>query len=102
VSRRWSGERRLRLGRAWARGFAAFIDEYASDSSASEAIVADACLSERPGLRHPFDDQVSIDTAHRISDEHYLQTCRGDNVDSIVDWVGLAASAWTVGQAKPH
>jgi hypothetical protein len=45
---------------------------------------------------------VSIDAAHRISDEHYLQTCRGDNVDSIVDWVGLAASAWTVGQAKPH
>ena len=33
---------------SWARGFAAFLDENMPDSSASGAVVADACLAKRP------------------------------------------------------
>jgi hypothetical protein len=84
---------------AWARGFAAFLDENMPDSRASGAIVADACLAERPDLRHPLDAQKGIDTAHRLGDEQYLQMCRGQDVQKLAEPLGPGGLAWTAGRA---
>lgn len=83
----------------WGRGFANVLDQYAADSSASGAIVADACLAQRADLRHPRDAQEPIDAAHAISDEHYLQMCRGEEVHRLVERLGPFASAWTAGRS---
>jgi hypothetical protein len=63
--------------------------------------VADACLAERPDLRHLRDAQERIDTAHRIGDEQYLQMCRGEEVHRIAERLGAAAFLWTAGGPMP-
>ena len=77
---------------SWARSFATFLDENMPDSSASGAIVANACLAERPDLRPPLDAQEGIDTAHGLGDEQYLQLCGARRSSSSAEPLGAAGS----------
>ena len=81
------------------RAFTSSSTELA-DASASGSIVADACLVERPDLRHPRHAQERIDAAHGIGDEEYMQLCRGEQVHKITEPLGGAAFAWTAGRAE--
>ncbi len=82
---------------SWARGFAAFLDENMPDPSASGAIVADACLAERPDLRHPLEAKKASTRHTGLGDEQYLQMCRDEEVHELAGPLGAAGFAWTAG-----
>ena len=61
--------------------------------------MAEACLADRPDLRHPHEAQAAIDAAHQIGDAQYLQMCHGENVHKSAQRLGDAAFAWTAGRS---
>jgi NAD(P)-dependent dehydrogenase (short-subunit alcohol dehydrogenase family) len=81
-----------------ARGFAAYLDENIPVPHASGAIVADACLTEHPDLRHPAKAQKAVDAAHAITDTDYFRLCEGTDVAALVETLGAPAAVWTLGR----
>ncbi len=77
-----------------ARAVADVLDQHSPEPDRAGEIIADACLTAQPDLRHPAVEQSDLDAAHGITDEEYRRLCRGQDVAAICERVGLASWAW--------
>ena len=73
-----------------ARAFADMVATVALDPVGAATMIADACLVDSPGVRHPLSAQAAINTAHAVSDDDYLRLCGyDDEAPAIVTRNGL-------------
>ena len=79
---------------AQARHVAGLLDQFVPEPDRAGEIIADACLVERPDLRHPLSEQAEIDRAHTVSDDEYRRACRGEPAPALTSGDAFPAMMW--------
>ena len=60
------------------------------------AIIADACTVASPDLRYPASMQTPADSMAAITDDEYLELCRGQDPIPILNSHGIQLSYWPI------
>jgi hypothetical protein len=80
-----------------ARAFADYLDANVTVPLEAAAMIADACTTAHPELRHPLSAQADVDSAHLLTDAEYLRMCAYDDIPTIVGQHGPALAPWLLG-----